>query len=149
MSQSHWVVRLYKGKRWLCPRSGQVLVKLDGAVWNLARALLQVRHANGAAFENACGFSECVNPEHWKPTRVAPRAFSILHVGGQWRLCNDAGVVERDEVVVAGVPTEGVVHVVRALWSLETTSFVAACGVAPAPDLLVLRDKPTCEACLR
>ncbi len=145
----HWVMRPYRGKRWFCPRSGQAIVKLDGAVWNLARALLQVRGVNGTSFENTCGHVDCVNPSHWRALRVEPRAFSILHVGGTWRLCNSAGVVRGDVVLSAGVPAEGVVHVVRALYTVESTSFVTACGIAPAPDLLVPRDEATCVACLR
>lgn len=144
----HWVMRPYKHLRWFDARNGQALIKLDGAVWNLARALLQARGVTGSGFHNACGHVDCVNPMHWVPQHAATRAFSVLHLGGTWRLCGGTGALQKDAVFVAGVQGEPV-HVVRALYAIEETRFITACGIAPAPGLLVMQDRPTCEACLR
>lgn len=148
----HAVVTLYKGKRWLHPRSGQALIKYRTSVWNVARLLLEYGGALGRRFVNTCGYVECVEPTHWEPELPDPRVSVIHQVKDGWALFRGGKPVTRDTVVTARIPDDRALHVVRVLvqTGVEAHAFVTACGVAYDPGLLVVfagRDA-SCEACL-
>lgn len=146
----HWTVRPYRGHRWHQARTGQVLIRVDRQVWNLARALLQRSppvHA-GRAYQSGCGLSGCVRPSHWTATAPPRAVYTFQHLGGSWRLCGRSGPVSRDMVVVAGIPA-GPLHVVRVLAEPDGSRLVALCGAAMDPAVLVIQKMDaSCLACI-
>jgi len=149
----HHVLRPYRGRRWLHPRSGQALIKLDGQVWNAVRLLIEHEDYEGQAYVNSCGRPECVRLDHWLPTKPAPLANAIRSFDGVWRLWLKGAPVKKDCTVIGGVPSENVRHVIRVLVDPHAVEhrFITACGVAYDPALLVLTKKheANCEACIR
>ncbi len=127
-----------------------------GGSFNVVRLLLERAELfeTGRKWENQCGFSECIDLKHWKPTLPPPRGRAgrlLIRIDehGTPSLHLDGDEVRRDMTFPALIqPLRDVAHLARFLYEANRSRFVTACGINIAPVTVVPCDKVKCERCL-
>lgn len=126
-----------------------------GGSFNVVRLLLEraERLHTGRSWENQCGFSECIDIDHWKPTRPpaqgAAARYRLVVLDHDVELYLNNVRVRRDvsfPVLIA--PLRDVAHVGRFLYAADRSRFVTACGINIDPATLIPCAKAQCERCL-
>ena len=119
-------------------------------------ARLQIEHRQGpiaatARYENTCGLSQCINPDHWA-LRTPPspwRCEALDH--GAWQLVRVATGEPADRIVAVHVRFDGVVHVATILPADQRDMGLprGLCGIElPVAFSVVTASPVTCPRCV-
>ena len=126
-----------------------------GGSFNVVRLLLERagRLDEGRTWMNQCGFSECIDVDHWAPTRPPAKGaaahYRLVVLDHDVELYFDNARVRRDAALPALIaPTRDVAHIARFLYAADGSRFVTACGINIDPATLIPCAKAQCERCL-
>lgn len=103
-----------------------------------------------AVFDLRCGFSGCVNPDHWM-WRQPPPTYRLVPTEGGWRVAQlrDNALVKRSLLLSVRGP-DSVVHFLAST-AVPVERLHAVCGRLIDPDMSVVLSTgfiPTCLECL-
>lgn len=119
-------------------------------------ARLLIEHREGplpprARWENTCGLSQCINPDHWRcETPTLEWRFEVRE-SGLWQLVRVATGEASNRVVVVNVNYKGTVHMasILPLDQRSMSSPRAMCGdVLPIETSVVTLAPVTCGKCV-